>query len=43
MSLAEIQDLLRVWFRYYQILERQGLTTESDRQKMGELMSYSYI
>lgn len=42
MSLAEIQDLLRVWYRYYQILERQGLTTESDRRKMGEFLSYSF-
>lgn len=42
MSLAEIQELLRAWYRYYQVIERQGLTTESDRKKMGEFLSYSF-
>jgi len=37
MSLSDIRVVLRHWFRYYQQLEKQGLTTESDRELVGEL------
>ena len=42
MSLSDIQDILRDWFIYYQKLEQQGLTTESDRRHLGEFLLYLY-
>lgn len=36
MSRTELQNLLRSWYRYYQVLERQGLTSESDRSHVGK-------
>lgn len=36
MSVPEIKALVRTWYRYYQILEQRGLTTEIDRRQMGK-------
>jgi len=46
MSLSDMRVVLRNWFRYYQQLEKQGLTTESDRELVGELvfnLFYEYV
>lgn len=40
MSLSDIRNILRDWFIYYQKLEQQGLTTESDRRHLGELIPF---
>ena len=42
MSLSDIRNILRDWFIYYQKLEQQGLTTESDRRHLGEFLLYLY-
>ena len=36
ITLSELQHLLRVWTRYFQTLERQGLVTEADRREIGK-------
>jgi hypothetical protein len=42
ITLRELKQLLRVWTRYFQTLERQGLVTESDRREIGkEIHKYS--
>ena len=34
-SLQDVQRILQLWNRYFNILEKQGLTTESDRNQIG--------
>ena len=36
-SLQDVQRILQLWNRYFNILEKQGLTTESDRNQIGIL------
>ena len=34
-TLQDVQRILQLWNRYFIILEKQGLTTESDRKLIG--------
>ena len=34
-TLQDVQRIIQLWNRYFIILEKQGLTTESDRKLIG--------
>ena len=35
LTIQDVQRIIQLWNRYFKVLEKQGLTTESDRRRIG--------